>query len=478
MKFFLIVVNAFSLIIYMMTFVAAKNNGFLISTTTSFACGVMISLALLIGRNKAALSPMFLLLLINIYANICRMNFLAFDPRLMEIKYYLRFLPTELIENASLLVLLGTFSICAGYIIPASSKLNFYNPRKINFNNARIYLIMGLFAALLTLYIVTADNSASFSAKRYRIEADGTRFTFGPLRFAIQILLCCIQILLIYCWLNLKKRKLEFALLFLLLVAASFAISVRSIVFFSMLPILMLSLYKFNVKKTFGLTLITLLVMTSLFRITQLRSQTALDSSFTSKSLYEKIETTFIFGVISANYGGIIPTSISTYLIEDELEPLYGRTWFFDPVAQFVPRTYWRTKPEEIGGEIRKIHQNMGFVSRGQYGGVPPGAIAESWLNFRVWGVAGFCFFYGILLGIIFKYARSVVERNEFLLSALIILSINSTFYLYGGHVARSVNFFVTWILALLILRTLGVFQYQRHNILKKNTHPNQNFSL
>lgn len=463
MKAFLLFINLVSFVIYATSFTAALANGLLLATTISFVCVVVITLCLLASGKDAAFSPLLVLLLINMYSNVARLNLIASDPRLMKIKYYLSFLPTNMLNDAAILVGLGTIAICAGYMISITQPAKIPRTRRpVVFSRTRSYLFYGSFLVLLFFFVLQSDNSQILSAKRYTLAEDGTRYTYGPLRFALQIMLASLQIMFVFMLTEARKRKLELFIIMFLMALTAVLISKRSIIFFGLIPVIMISLHKVNIRKIFGLSLLASLIIIIVFQITELRSEIALSNSFLITNSYENIVSLFVFTVVSANFGGVVPTAISTFLIEDNIGWLIGRTWVMDPVAQFVPRNFWPGKPEELGGQIRLIHQDMGLVSRYIYGGVPPGVFAEAWLNFRVFGVIAFSFLYGLWFGLLFKLATQAYRSDRFFFSLIVFLGINTTFFLYGGHVARAVNFSVQLVIGFAILRAIGVFRYKR----------------
>ena len=438
-------------------------NGLIIATTVSFLCVVLLSLCLVLSGRDSAFSPLLILLLINLYSNVARLNLIAVDPQLMQIKYYMATLSTEMLNDGAILVGLGTLSICAGYLFMIFRPTRFNKPKKMpTFNKFRAYLFFGAFLGVLIVLVLSSDSSQTLSAKRLTVGKDGTRYSFGPLRFTLQIMLGALQVIFVYILLNIKNRRLELGIILGLMFLTALLISKRSIIFFSLIPVIMISMHQVNAKKIFTASILGSLVIIAVFRITQLRSEAALGNAFYTSSLYETVESLFVFTTISANFGGIVPTAISSILIEENVDWLVGRTWVIDPVAQFVPRSLWPSKPEELGGQIRIIHQDMGLVSRRIYGGVPPGLFAEAWLNFRLWGVIGFSLIYGAWFGFLYQLTRKLYRIDLFQFGLAIYFAINTTFFLYGGHVARAVNFSVQLLLGFMLLRATGVFRYRR----------------
>ena len=458
MKLFLILTNLANLGVYLYSFSTASAEGLLISTSAAFAGTILLSLALLRGGNNAAFSPLTVLLLVHLYANVVRINLLAIDPSLMEMKYYLEPLTNELINDASMLVLSGTLSIVVGYLIVTLFQIRIpseFQPARISWVGA--YAIFASCLVLTAMLISQTNFSDSFSAKRIFIDEDGQVFTFGPVRFALQIILAAVQILLVYFFMKIKDNRLNAVIAISLLIIVSFALSKRSFLLFALLPLLLLGLQNLNIRRGVQLSMVAIVIIPSILGVTYLRSSAALERFNTGDSFAEEVKNIAVFTVISANYGGVVPTVISTYLIEDQLdEPFYGRSYFIDPLAQFVPRTIWSEKPEELGGRIRKIFQATNLLNPNVIGGVPPGVFAEAWLNFRTGGVIFVSLVYGMVLGAIYRASWRAYTTNPAKFALLLIIGINTVLFVYGGHTARGFNMLVQALLAYSIIMFLS----------------------
>ena len=130
MRSFLLFVNIINFGIYVMSASEAIANGLIIATTVSFLCVVLLSLCLVLSGRDSAFSPLVILLLINLYSNVARLNLIAVDPQLMQIKYYMATLSTEMLNDGAILVGLGTLSICRAIYLRSFVRLGLISLKK------------------------------------------------------------------------------------------------------------------------------------------------------------------------------------------------------------------------------------------------------------------------------------------------------------------------------------------------------------
>jgi hypothetical protein len=100
----------------------------------------------------------------------------------------------------------------------------------------------------------------------------------------------------------------------------------------------------------------------------------------------------------------------------------YGRT-FFTWAAMPIPRTLWKEKPTLGSGPM------LGRPIFGvEYAGVPPGIIAELYMNFGILGIPIGMFLVGVLLKFIYSNFRPLLRnRNAILLYSVVIVPCSFT---------------------------------------------------
>ena len=169
----------------------------------------------------------------------------------------------------------------SGYLFTIFRSTRFNKPKKMpTFNKFRAYLFFGAFLGVLIVLVLSSDSSQTLSAKRLTVGKDGTRYSFGPLRFTLQIMLGALQVIFVYILLNIKNRRLELGIILGLMFLTALLISKRSIIFFSLIPVIMISMHQVNAKKILKASILGSLVIIAVFRITQLRSEAALGNAF------------------------------------------------------------------------------------------------------------------------------------------------------------------------------------------------------
>ena len=140
------------------------------------------------------------------------------------------------------------------------------------------------------------------------------------------------------------------------------------------------------------------------------------------------------------NFLGVTKTSYIINHAKKNNEYLLGKSLFLWTVAP-IPREYWKNKPEiSIGKDIAKnIYKKRDDNIAG--GGVPPGFIAELYLNFGLVGICTGMFIFGLMC----SYSYHLIFQKKSLFRFIVYLTIffPSIFYLIGGDLSRIIIKFI-----------------------------------
>jgi len=331
--------------------------------------------------------------------------------------------------------------------------------RKINLNSLEalepIFSIAAyrvaacLVVIVLPVVVMQSENPLSFSSKRVFISEDGDVTRFGLNRFLLNCLVCYFMAYIFYVFY--QERKIKPILIPVVIVALiSVVVSLRTYLVFVFFPLFVYYTRKVSPKSFFfGAIAFSLVILLTSYTTHARKTVNSADEWRVSESVLSFFEALSFSG----NYGGIVSTAISTHAVKNNVPTYWGETMFLTPLLQFVPRSLYKSKPEELGGELRKIQQLSGIMPKNIEGGVPPGFFAEFWLNYRLPGVVVFSFLFGFSVCLISSSVNKVkgaVAAPLWAFTGLVLV-----LYGFGGHTARVVMTFFQLGVILVALYTL-----------------------
>lgn len=405
-------------------------------------------------RSKWLFSPYELLYYFYFFFNIVRAYSLFPHSVVGTDHSYLGYVSYEDYSFGSLAFAIGVACFFVGSYFP----LRFFAFRRQGladrwFNPHRGSLIV-MMAIVLVLLAITIAQSGDFSlsAKRIFTNEEGVSTRFGPVRFALNI---GYMYLILYIFWSAARQKFDFWAILSVLIAivVSVAISLRVFTLIALIPIGFFALRALSWRAmTISLAIVPVIVFVVAFTTSE-RSQSNSGASISANQAVAVFAQSL---TLSANFGGFVSTAISTQPIERKVEPFYGSTLVVDPVSQFVPRALYPEKPEELGGRLRQHQQDVGLLPRKIVGGLPPGIIAEFWLNFRWPGLV----LLSALLGAILRGYRESLEATNRPSYAAMLMFLFAIVVLFGfgGHFARTVLFLLQMFLAIALGRVLNSF--------------------
>jgi len=328
-----------------------------------------------------------------------------------------------------------------GYACPVKP-LHDWSGKRIFRSEISIKKLMPL-AVLLTLISIVAGAlyfrkmGVNFNAineisqkRHYKVD-DGSYSSLGYYRLLMDLIEPVFYILLIYV---VVKKKSVFSLLGLftfflgvLNMAYPFIQSSRSNALYVLINVGLIIFYlKGGIPWRQLITVVAigsvaLVVMTSLREShSKINSQTAVSSN------------PLAIMVGSLNFLGVDKTSQIIDKMPDRMNYQFGSTLFLWVLSP-IPRTMWPQKPEMTEGrEVGElIYQKRDENSPG--GGVPPGFIAEMYLNFGYLGVIAGTFIAGVILKLFYNAFKKVREKSMYAMVIYILIFVPFALKLMGS---------------------------------------------
>lgn len=408
---------------------------------------------------SAVFSPLFLIYAMSLFGNTVRYFVLSLSTDYFDRRYYLVALRPDELTYGAQVYLLGVVALAVGYVLatssakasPAAEAPNAAGRPHFVLDQGLFYGAVALFVFVLAPYLAQTGFADDLSSKRVLVDDDGTTYRFGASRFVLAILSVFFQLSLVYAQIT-KDRRLRVVGIasFACLVFLSFALSKRSLLLASLLPVVLLYVQRLDFRSQMRTAVFAALMLAIAAVVTvERRGDDGSHGGYLDRVAEAGREV-----FLSANFSGLVATAVSTAPLDGELPPLGGSTYVVDPLAQFIPRSLWRDKPEELGGRLREYLQDAGFAPRNlDSGGVAPGAIGEAWLNFRLPGVALVLLVLGYGAGRAYAWTRSSSFANPLNKAAYLCFLPNLTLFYFGGHFARFVLVNFTLLVAVVMLR-------------------------
>ena len=425
----------------------------LLTWLPTIVCAVII----LYSRREAVFSPMFILYNVALFGNSVRYIVLSMFQDEFHLRFALFNLHLSEFESGSQIYATGVLAMCAGYVLSTARPMRrrkLIQNRRGQVRPLLLFCIAGVFFAVLISYLLQTGLMTDISAKRVVVDAAGNEFRFGPRRFLLNIALVFFQLLLVYAFINkgLNKRRMIIGIATIFIILFAVTLSKRSTLLITFLPIGLVFLNQFKFTQTHRYILGAFLTMSIVLFISGERKKTVNNATVSIEAPLSQLAKEIFF---SSNFSGLVATSISTVVVED-VPPFKGTTFYIDPITQFIPRTMWPNKPEELGGRIRQFHQDSGFAPKNyKRGGTAPGLISEAWLNFRMGGVISIMLLYGFILGGVYRRFLSGWITNDYLSAIYLCYVPILTLNCFGGHFARLVIMSVTFAMGIIALEVL-----------------------
>ncbi len=356
-------------------------------------CALLVTaLPIALGRGKDLAEPIWFVVLIVAVGVTGKAFYLILGPA-RRVSFLLLGKSVEELLPATLLMALGLLCFSFGYLsgnlrwrLPLLDRLETGEP-----NVRRLYGVVGMlavtgmfaFLAFASRFDISLDSLAAFSSKRLVLDRASQSFlVHGYLRWG-SLLLETAFFLLFARWAATGRRLrsgmgLVIVLFGLGAAAFPFFVSSREGVMYLILRVGVVWLYlrgEPTLKRAFAVATVTLVLFGSMLAFRRDRSDWA--------GIRDHVG---VSGLMESTIGGrhFLDLSKTAHVLDGVPELVdyqYGRTlvtWLVAP----VPRAWWPGKPRiGAGGDLAVIFGTP-WMS-----GVPPGIIAELYLNFGILGV-------------------------------------------------------------------------------------------
>lgn len=439
--------GALGLIVVWVATQSAEGLFFVTLTTLSF-----LSLALVFSvRGTQELSNPIALVMFNIGIGVLvRSYYMAFSENREVGKVFTLGKDINHFILPSFYVLLGIIAFSVAFFLSFRNSWNkfpsFLIGKRIrhdwNLDKARILILIFLTISIIGLVLFFYTMGLKFilseiaqSSEKRHFEIEGAEYKYAALgyyRWMINMSQVSFYLSLII-YLNKKTKSNKF--LFWLIASGLLSLffpffsssrsSIGNIIF---AVIIILSIYR---KINFTLLGITAIIGLSFFNyMTYLRQAKWTDPT---KLDNESIIHSMIF---NRNLLDISKTAHIINGVPQDIEYKYGSS-FLTILVSPIPRTFWPEKPVLFLG--KEIGQNIYRNGEKNNAGVPPGLIAELYINFGLIGIIMGMYLFGLLIGGLYSSIKHYPEANDghILLYAILIVSL--TMELLGGSFSQGI---------------------------------------
>ncbi|HEY6975027.1 MAG TPA: O-antigen polymerase [Chitinophagaceae bacterium] len=269
------------------------------------------------------------------------------------------------------------------------------------------------------------------SQKRHYKVDDGSYSSLGYYRLCMDLIEPVFYILLIY-FIQKRKRIVSLLGIFILILgvlnmAYPFIESSRSNALYVLINTGLIIYYLKGGIKWRQLTTVVAIASFALIVMTELRES---HSKINSQTEVSSNPLAIMVGTL--NFLGIDKTSQIIDEMPNKMDYQFGETLVLWLVAP-IPRTMWPKKPDITEGrEIGElIYEKRDENSPG--GGVPPGFIAEMYLNFGYFGVIAGTFIAGLILKLFYTAFKKVRQKSVYGMVVYILVFVPFALKLMGS---------------------------------------------
>lgn len=428
---------------------------------------------LVIKLNEDVFSPLYLVLYMLFFSVLLKTIYLTFFGSLYARLISLDGRNIDILEKGLLVLILGVFSLCAGYLV--FGKKNKERPqtltlkpdvRLVKWSRVKILVAVTILVSIAFNVVFIAEMNiigdilqGKVSVKRVHqgtvgSSARGSALTYirwGAQTLPQVVLLCSVFVY------KISQRKIEkpmvagLVALFFLAAIIPIVTSARLELAYAVILLLMVIHYggrKVRLKSVVILGAFVLICVAVLGLVRQ--SQTS--ASQVDFGVESALDRTLGSGYLM----DVAKTSVVVDSVPSKVDYLLGESFtlvFFAP----IPRTLWPGKP------VVRISKFVGeeIYTRADDSGIPPGFIAEAYMNFGYVGVVILLFALGAVLSKLYTElvlkTKSVFSRVWYAVGSLLL-----TFTLLSGDFTILVSQFVRFGLIVFMVQWLVSFKVKR----------------
>lgn len=400
-------------------------------------------------------SPLYVVIGALLLGSVVRVYWIYSDPD-VAYKIFTLFGPyrfSEVIDGGLLLILVGTMFFGVGFAVqclsfnkkesigPVLSREEVIDDRKYQI---AMMLLGGVGFLLVSLYLSQIDflanlSNKGFSAKRFEKVGDvATSYSYLKFGGDIFVSMALFQSIYYYGCGRSKVRMIVLIFLVAMAVVVPFVSSSRGEIVYLLL---MLFAVRSLLYKTVTRRQILILISVSFVLIAVLGGIRKLktDYDFKVADLSSEVVDAIVY---SPHFVGVGKSSVIVEAVPEQMEYMYGGSYLALVLAP-IPRTIWTDKPVVRVGRLVGVE----LFKRDSDSGVPPGGIAEAYLNF---GWAGVVFVMGLVGAIVARFHRAfqmkrlsknigVIDVGVYVVGLVIVLDFFTTDFV--GNMMRLIKY-------------------------------------
>jgi oligosaccharide repeat unit polymerase len=385
--------------------------------------------------------PLFLILVSLLIGTVLR-SFFILSPLQSDAKpLMLMGKPPTILLKGLLCIYLGLICFIFGYTFPTKSLPDWSN-RKIFRSQISLRKLIPVAILLTIISIVSAafyfkKMGVNFyaineiSQKRHYKVDEGSYSSLGYYRLCMDLIEPVFYILLIYL-IQRRKRILSLLGIFILILgilnmAYPFIQSSRSDALYILINTGLIIYYLKGGIKWRQLITVVVIASVAIVIMTELRES---HSKINSQTDVSSNPLAIMVGTL--NFLGVDKTSQIIDKVPERMDYQFGESLVLWLVAP-IPRTMWPQKPDITYGRVigEKIYEKRDENSPG--GGVPPGFIAEMYLNFWYLGVIAGTFISGLILKLFYDAFKKVRQISVYGMVIYILVFVPFALKLMGS---------------------------------------------
>lgn len=465
---------------FLLIFITVFGSAFVISIgqpvwLIAFLTVPMVNLILLpITRKDEKFDPAhpILMVLVSVLIGTVLRSFFIISPYESPAKFLMLMgKPPTFLLNGIIPLYIGFIFFVFGYIYPVKP-LKDWSSKRIYKNEVSLkkYLPVTIIITLISMYTAyeffkkTGVNFGALSAddlsKKRRFELEGGGYAaLGYYKMVMDLIEPLFYIALMYMLINKKKiwSFLGFLTLLLGILNLIYPIieSIRTNALYVMINTGLIIYYLKGGIKFQDLIKVVVVASVILYTMTILRS-----SNNTKRTVTEVSTNPLALMVGTTNFTGVDKTAQIINGVPDKLPYQFGESlvyWLVSP----IPRTWWPGKPAISYGLIigEKIYGKRDETDAG--GGIPPGFVAELYLNFGYAGIVLGMFLMGMIFKLLYNAYLQSRNKSTYAMLVFVIVFIPLTLKLIGGDFSGVMTKVIKGIVSIYVIMLL---------IQKKNT--------
>jgi oligosaccharide repeat unit polymerase len=380
----------------------------------------------------------------------------------------LRGKPKEFLFAPSFYILLGVMFLTCGYLFTKNNRKNIRLKifRSDNWDSRRYYYVLSFILLLSWVglyyyikYAIGGSFNENISAYRRIASTELSEYrSYGYLSWLVLLSNLVYQISWVKIISKIKGSKIWNYFLFLLSSATSiffaFISGVRSGVVLWFVILLVLTYYirnrKLNASFKIYFVIILLVVLTIFLVMTNMRqgNRSSINENINKFNIID-FSALFIAGGTGMNIG---KTCYIIDSIPEKMDFQWGGT-FITFLYAWIPREIWPNKP--IAALDAIIAMKIYGAQMYGRGGIPPGMIAELYLNFWIIGIPFGCFLVGRLIKKINIILKEYIQNRNIIILYVISFMMLGDGLMGSGFVSTIIGFLMTVIPLMIILNLI-----------------------